>query len=107
MVDRTRASLQRAPKSQSISPLTRGEEQVRTQIASRASREQLGSLLSNGGTSFPTAPHKALDVEPYEWCISSDVVHFQQLMSCGLGITGLLGADNSGSLIATPVSNSN
>ncbi len=77
------------------------------QIVSRASREQLGSPLSNGGTSFPTTPHKTWEFGQYEWSISSDVVHFQQLMSFGLGLTSLQGADNSGSLIATPLSNSN
>ena len=70
-------------------------------MVSRASREQLGSPLSNGGTSFPTTPGKAWEFRQYERSISSDVVYFQRLMRDGLVTTDVQDADNSGSLIAT------
>jgi hypothetical protein len=46
------------------------------QIVWRGSREQLGSLLSNGGTSFPTALHNAREFGQCERCIALYVTNF-------------------------------
>ena len=75
-------------------------------MASRASGKQLGSPLSNGGTSFPTTPGKGWEFRQSERYISSNVIHFQRLTNLTRRVTDLQGADNSGSLIATPLSKS-
>jgi hypothetical protein len=62
---------------------------------------EVGSLLSNGGTSFPTASSKADCTAVNEDPICRNIVYFLQLMSGRLDLDGVRDAQESGSLIAT------
>jgi hypothetical protein len=70
-------------------------------VVGRPSLQLVGSLLSNGGTSFPTASHRVCGLTLNEGEICRNVVYFLQLVGGELKMTGPENAQESGSLIAT------
>ena len=67
----------------------------------RPNLRSVGSLLSNGGTSFPTGSSRECGLTLDEGEICRNVVHFLQLVGAEPKMTGPENAQESGSLIAT------